>query len=167
MLLHILQDISHFLEQRFYRGVREGGWGRGGFASWEAGKNLEDCEDEQSSHWMAYTEKTSILFPFKLNLIWSWWQFSFRFWAKLNPFGSKSKGKLSPRSYPIQCERKGKYSFLSVVWNYNIAVVWCRRSNRFLSIDLFFIFLFIFFYYRFLLHCVKDKNSIKLQIMLR
>ena len=26
----------------------------------------------------------------------------------------KSKGKLSPRSYPIQCERKWKYSFLSV-----------------------------------------------------
>ena len=26
-------------------------------------------------------------------------------------FGSKSKGKLSPRSYPIQCERKCKYSF--------------------------------------------------------
>ena len=30
------------------------------------------------------------------------------------PFGSKSKGKLSPRSYSIQCERKRKYSFLSV-----------------------------------------------------
>ena len=27
-------------------------------------------------------------------------------------FGSKSKEKLSPRSYPIQCERKWKYSFL-------------------------------------------------------
>ena len=24
------------------------------------------------------------------------------------PFGSKSKGKLSPRSYPIQCERRWK-----------------------------------------------------------
>ena len=31
------------------------------------------------------------------------------------PFGSKSKGKLSRRSYPIQCERKWKYSFLSEV----------------------------------------------------
>ena len=30
-------------------------------------------------------------------------------------FGSKSKGKLSPRSYPIQCESKWKHSFLSVV----------------------------------------------------
>ena len=28
-------------------------------------------------------------------------------------FGSKSKGKLSPRSHPIQCERKWKYNFLS------------------------------------------------------
>ena len=31
-----------------------------------------------------------------------------------NPFGSKSKGKLSPRSYLIQCERKWKHSFLSL-----------------------------------------------------
>ena len=30
------------------------------------------------------------------------------------PFGSKSKGKLSPRSYPIQCKKKWKFSFLSV-----------------------------------------------------
>ena len=29
-------------------------------------------------------------------------------------FGSKSKGKLSPWSYAIQCERKWKHSFLSV-----------------------------------------------------
>ena len=29
-------------------------------------------------------------------------------------FGSKSKGKLSPRSYPIQYERKWNTSFLSV-----------------------------------------------------
>ena len=28
-------------------------------------------------------------------------------------FVSKSKGRLSPRSYPIQCEMKWKYSFLS------------------------------------------------------
>ena len=29
------------------------------------------------------------------------------------PFGLKSKGKLSPRSYPIQCERKWNTNFLS------------------------------------------------------
>ena len=29
------------------------------------------------------------------------------------PFGSKSKGKLSPRLYPTQCEMKWKYSFLN------------------------------------------------------
>ena len=30
------------------------------------------------------------------------------------PCGSKSKGKMSPQPYPIQCERKWKHSFLSV-----------------------------------------------------
>ena len=60
------------------------------------------------------TEKTSIPFPFTLNYIWSWGQFSFRFSEpKGFPFGSKSKGKLSLRSYPIKCERKWKYSFLN------------------------------------------------------
>ena len=39
--------------------------------------------------------------------------FSFDFEPNGFPFGSKSKGKLSPRSYPIQCERNWKYSFLS------------------------------------------------------
>ena len=47
--------------------------------------------------------------------------FPFDFEPNGIPFGSKSKGKLSPRSYPIQCERKWKYSFLSVrgenCWN--------------------------------------------------
>ena len=40
--------------------------------------------------------------------------FSFDFELNENPFSSKSKGKLSPRSCPIQCERKWKHSFLSV-----------------------------------------------------
>ena len=40
--------------------------------------------------------------------------FPFNFEPNGNPLGSKSKGKLSPRSYPIQCERKWKCSFLSV-----------------------------------------------------
>ena len=39
--------------------------------------------------------------------------FSFDFEPHGNPFGPKSKGKLSPRSYPIQCVRNWKYSFLS------------------------------------------------------
>ena len=47
---------------------------------------------------MGYDRGDSIPFDFKPNG---------------NPFGSKSKGKLSPRPYPIQCERKWKYSFLS------------------------------------------------------
>ena len=40
-------------------------------------------------------------------------RFPFYFEPNLIPFGSKFKGKLSPRSYPIQHERKWKYSFLS------------------------------------------------------
>ena len=32
-----------------------------------------------------------------------------------NPFGSKSKGKLSLRSHPIQFEKKWNTSFLSVI----------------------------------------------------
>ena len=39
--------------------------------------------------------------------------FPFDFEPNGVPFGSKSKRKLSPRSYPIQCERRGKHSFLS------------------------------------------------------
>ena len=37
----------------------------------------------------------------------------FNFEPNGTPFGLKSKGKLSPRPYPIQFERKWKYSFLS------------------------------------------------------
>ena len=40
--------------------------------------------------------------------------FPFNFEPNGNPLGSKLKVKLSPRSYPIQCESKWKYSFLSV-----------------------------------------------------
>ena len=40
--------------------------------------------------------------------------FPFDFEPNGIPFGSKSKGKLSPRSDPIQCERKWKCSFVSV-----------------------------------------------------
>ena len=38
--------------------------------------------------------------------------FPFDFEVNGIPFGSKLEVKLSPRSYPIQFERKGKYSFL-------------------------------------------------------
>ena len=39
--------------------------------------------------------------------------FPFDFEPNVIPFGSKLKGKLSSQPYPIQCERKWKYSFLS------------------------------------------------------
>ena len=40
--------------------------------------------------------------------------FPFNFEPNGITFVLKSKGKLSPQSCPIQCERKWKYSFLSV-----------------------------------------------------
>ena len=51
------------------------------------------------SNLMAYDRGGSFPFDFEPNEI---------------PFGSKSKWKLSPRSYPIQFERKWNASFLSV-----------------------------------------------------
>ena len=48
---------------------------------------------------MGYDHDDSFPFDFELNGI---------------PFASKSKGKLSPQSYPIEYERKRKCSFLSV-----------------------------------------------------
>ena len=42
-------------------------------------------------------------------------RFPFDFEPNGIPFGSKSKGNLSPRSHPIQCERKWKYSFLNAL----------------------------------------------------
>ena len=50
------------------------------------------------SHWMGYGRGDSFPFDFEPNGI---------------PFGSKLIGKLSQRSYPIECERKWNYSFLS------------------------------------------------------
>ena len=51
------------------------------------------------SHWMGYDRGDSCLFDFEPNGF---------------LLGSESKGKMSPRSYPIQCERNWKYSILSV-----------------------------------------------------
>ena len=48
---------------------------------------------------MGYDRGDSFLFDFEPNGI---------------PFGLKIERKMSPRSYPIQCERKWKFSFLRV-----------------------------------------------------
>ena len=42
---------------------------------------------------------------------------SFDFQPNGIPFGSKSKGKLSPRPYPIQFEKKWKHNFLNATQN--------------------------------------------------
>ena len=50
-------------------------------------------------------------------------------------FGSKSRGKLSPRSYPIQFERKCKHSFFSVLFigRQGIILFSCGMSEIFES----------------------------------
>ena len=45
-------------------------------------------------------------------------------------FGSKSKGKLSPRSYPVQFERKWKHSFLSVAHYVSLAMCECNLISE-------------------------------------
>ena len=52
------------------------------------------------SYWMGYDRGDSFPLDFEPNGL---------------TFGSKSKGKLSARSYPIQCEIKWKYNFLNVL----------------------------------------------------
>ena len=41
--------------------------------------------------------------------------FSFDFESNRTPFGSQSKGKLSPRLYPIQFDRNWKHIFLNAL----------------------------------------------------
>ena len=50
-----------------------------------------------------------------------------------NPFGSKLNGELSSRSYPIHCERKWKYSFLSIPRNYPL---FAPKLNISLKLDI-------------------------------
>ena len=51
------------------------------------------------------------------------------------PFGSKSKGKLLPRSDPIQFERKQKYGFLSVLCASNIFIARCSFQDKIYQIN--------------------------------
>ena len=55
--------------------------------------------------------------------------FTFDFEPNGFPFGSKSKGKLSPRSYPSQCERKWKYSFLRVILGIDLELKILKSSG--------------------------------------
>ena len=71
----------------------------------------------EAYHGPPYCEKTSIQIlvqndsfqfkTFKLNGIWSWWCLPFDFEPNGNKFGSKLKGKLSPRSIPFNLKGNG------------------------------------------------------------
>ena len=55
--------------------------------------------------------------------------FPFDFEPNGIPFSSKSKGKPSLRSYPIQCEGKWEYSFLSVGFNFGSFLSTFKNAN--------------------------------------
>ena len=65
------------------------------------------------THWMGYNRGDSFPFDFEPNG---------------NIFGSKSKGKLSPQSYPIQCEGKWKYNFFQCTRLHNL--IFLGRYDR-------------------------------------
>ena len=46
-----------------------------------------------------------------------------------NPFGSKSKGKLSPQPYRIRFERNWKYSLLTADYSFRFLVLEVRTSG--------------------------------------
>ena len=50
-------------------------------------------------------------------------------------FGLKSKGKLSPRSYPIQCEKNWIYSFLTSLV-LDIGHYFCSKTKHFFGVFL-------------------------------
>ena len=63
-------------------------------------------------HWKrAYTEKTIFSFPFKLNGIWSWWQFSFRFEPNGISFGSNRKENHHHDHIPFNVKGNGNKVF--------------------------------------------------------
>ena len=88
--------------------------------------------EKKRPKYRSYTERTIFPFLFTLNGIWSWWQFSFRYSRQPNRnlFGSKAKGKLSPRLYPIQFERKWETSFVSVIHLMTLSIRLYIQRNR-------------------------------------
>ena len=81
------------------------------------------------SNWMGYDRDDSFPFDFESNGI---------------PFGSKSKGKPSPRLYPIQCGRKWKCSFLS-------ANDRCRiQQKHIMRVGICYIYIYIYIIYVYL-----------------
>ena len=60
-----------------------------------------------------YTEKTMFQIPFILNGIWSWWQFSFRFWTKWDSIWFKIEKKTVTTIISHSIWKETKYKFFS------------------------------------------------------
>ena len=87
---------------------------------------------------MAYTEKTIFPFPFTLNGIWSWWQFSFRFWTKWKSIWFKIERitVITIISHPIWKEREIQASAL---FNTKVFIHWstlCSDPFDFWYVDI-------------------------------
>ena len=80
-------------------------------------KDIVDWKKNKQAVYTLYSALRKLYFHFLTH--WMKYDRGDSFLSNLNEidfhFGSKSKGKLSTRSYPIQCERKWNTSFLSAV----------------------------------------------------
>ena len=68
---------------------------------------------------------TIFLFPFKLNGIWSWWQYSFRFWTKWNSIWFKIEWKTVTTIISHSMWKEMEYLFSQCGW--------CRKLANFRS----------------------------------
>ena len=76
----------------------------------------------------SFTEKTSIPFPIKLNRIWSWWQFIFRFWTKWKSIWLKIERKTVTKiiSHSYWQEMEWQFSQRNV----SRPASWDKRHNQ-------------------------------------
>ena len=73
------------------------------------------CRIKVQVGWLAYTEETILPIAFTLNGVWSWWQFSFRFWTKWKSNWFKIERKNCHHDH-IPFNVKGNGSIVFSVW---------------------------------------------------
>ena len=71
-----------------------------------------------------HTEKTMFPFPFTLNGIWSWWQFSFRFWTKWNSIWLRIEKKAVTTTISHSIWKEIEYMFSQCIRH----VIWYDRT---------------------------------------
>ena len=75
-----------------------------------------------------YAEKTIFSFSFKLNGIWSWWQFSFRFWKKIEFHLVQNRNENCHHDHiPFNLKGNGNRVFSVKAEFGSPQTVWCAR----------------------------------------